>query len=522
MSESPFAKGSCQHCANHIEFPVAALGARVNCPHCGQLTELQRSPRVRRHPSERSGENLPLPAGAGRGEGETVVAYPTVFSVTPAPLSELPPPAPNDSLSISELLANVNGVVSPARVLVFYRLGLFLVTLLMLALPLIYLGLTIAAAWGVWHYATHFAFLLASTRFGVHVYLLKLVLYFSPIFAGVVLVFFMIKPLFARRAPRAQPLALNPAVEKTLFGLIARICTLVGAPLPNRIDLDCQLNASAGLRRGLLSLFSDDLVLTIGLPLVAGLNVGQLAGVLAHEFGHFTQGAGMRLSYIIRNINAWFARVVYERDAWDVMLEEWAIGAHDWRLSLIVSAARFAVFCSRQVLKLLMLTGHGVSCFLLRQMEYDADSYEIKLAGSATFESVLVRFHILGEALNRSYKSIRTSWNLNRRLPDDLPAYLVKQDQELPVETREQIENVLGLAKTGIFDTHPCDADRIRCARQMNEPGIFNSDLPAAALFSNFQILATQVTQLHYTDDLGLPLELAKLCPVEKAGVPAS
>ena len=58
--------------------------------------------------------------------------------------------------------------------------------------------------------------------------------------------------------------------------------------MPKRIDLDCQLNAAASLRRGALSLFGNDLVLTIGLPLVAGLNVQQFAGVIGHEFGHFT------------------------------------------------------------------------------------------------------------------------------------------------------------------------------------------------------------------------------------------
>jgi Zn-dependent protease with chaperone function len=71
--------------------------------------------------------------------------------------------------------------------------------------------------------------------------------------------------------------------------------------------LDLQVNASASFRRGFLSLFSRDLTLTIGLPLVAGLTVRQLGGVLAHEFGHFAQGAGMRLTFVVRSVNAWFA-----------------------------------------------------------------------------------------------------------------------------------------------------------------------------------------------------------------------
>ena len=83
--------------------------------------------------------------------------------------------------------------------------------------------------------------------------------------------------------------------------------------------MDCLVNASAGFGRD-AGLFGQNLVLTIGLPLVAGLTARQFAGVLAHEFGHFSQGAGMRLSYVVRSVNAWFARVVFERDGWDESL----------------------------------------------------------------------------------------------------------------------------------------------------------------------------------------------------------
>jgi hypothetical protein len=75
----------------------------------------------------------------------------------------------------------------------------------------------------------------------------------------------------------------------------------------------------------------------------------------------------------------------------------------------------------------------------------------------------------------------------------------------------------MGLEPTGLFDTHPSNGDRIRRARQANEPGIFHLDTPASALFTNFDVVAKQVTLLHYSDDLGLPLEMAKLTPVATA-----
>jgi hypothetical protein len=39
-SASGYIKGACVHCAGHIEFPAAALGATVTCPHCAQHTAL--------------------------------------------------------------------------------------------------------------------------------------------------------------------------------------------------------------------------------------------------------------------------------------------------------------------------------------------------------------------------------------------------------------------------------------------------------------------------------------------------
>src|SRR6185295_14581246 len=168
---------------------------------------------------------------------------------------------------------------------------------------------------------------------------LRLILYLGPAVAGGILVFFMVKPFFAAKAKRPEPITLDPAKEPLLFAFVQKICGLVGAPVPCRIDVDCQVNASASLRRGL---WSKDLVLTIGLPLASGMDMRQFGGVQAHEFGHFAQGAGMRLTYIVRKVSFWFARVVYERDAWDVDLEKLARGA-DIRIGIVLHAARGCV-----------------------------------------------------------------------------------------------------------------------------------------------------------------------------------
>jgi Zn-dependent protease with chaperone function len=303
-------------------------------------------------------------------------------------------------------------------------------------------------------------------------------------------------------------------VESTLYAFIAKICETVGAPMPSRIDLDCNFNAAASFRRGAMSMFGNDMVLTIGLPLVAGLNLREFAGVVAHEFGHFTQGFGLRLSYVIRSVNFWFARVVYERDSWDVWLAQLSEDSEDWRIMLVALCTRGAVGFSRLLLKLLMFVGHGVSCFLLRQMEYDADSYEIKLAGSDAFETTARKLAVFNKVLEVSYKQIATTFETSKRLPDNFPAFLLQQYSKVPPASKTQIEDTMGLSKTGVFDTHPSDGDRIRCARRAGEPGVFHLEQSATVLFSNFEVAAKQVTMLHYEDDLGIPFDPAKLVPV--------
>lgn len=470
MNEQLLAKCSCNHCGTHLEFPIEAAGAQVQCPHCGGNTELGL---------------LDMPASRKPSAAEFVSAF--------------------------------SGTIARTPVSLFYRLALVLVTIMMVLLPVIYVAMIAAAAWGVWWYATHFVSLLHYTYGGFHFMLLKLMAYLAPLFIGGVLVLFMVKPLFARKPRRAQPLAMNPALEPTLFAFIAKICDLVGAPMPRRIDLNCELNASASFRRGARSLMQDDLVLTIGLPLIAGLTLCEFCGVIAHEFGHFTQGFGLRLSYVIRNINHWFARVVYQRDAWDIWLEDWSNQIQDVRVMFVIIAARCAVGFSRLLLKALMFVGHAVSCFLLRQMEFDADSYEIKVAGSPTFESAMRRLAELEHALGPSYKEMRTTWNLSRRLPEDFPAYLLLHESKMLPIARQRLQDTLGLARTRVFDTHPSAGDRIRRARQAKEAGVFHLNLPASILFSRFDIVSRQVTHLHYADDLGLPIDGSNLRPVETA-----
>lgn len=414
--------------------------------------------------------------------------------------------AEHKSQALSEKLQNAfDGSIPRIWKSPLYLFGLILAAALIVLLPVVYLGLIALAGYGVCYYAANHVDLLALPegvrgRGLVFAALLKTTAYLGPILVGAILILFMVKPLFARPARIERRLSFVPENEPVLFAFVARLCRIIGSPAPRRIDVDCDINAAAGFRRGLLSLFGRDMVLSIGAPIVAGMTLREFTGILAHEFGHFSQGTGMRLTYVISRVNRWFARVVWERDAWDLQLIDLS-RAGNW-LSFLFLIARVPVWLIRRILWLLMMAGHAISCTMLRQMEYDADQYSIRICGSEAFESATKRMYALEMGWNAAHAFLDQCWK-ERRLPENLPALIMSQADQLPPEARQQIERRLAEAGTRLLATHPADGARIRRARCEDAPGIFRVDAPAAVLFVDFDVLCREVTFSYYQGLIG-------------------
>ena len=389
-------------------------------------------------------------------------------------------------------MSGFTGPIVPVKRTVAYRIGVLLVAGAVVLLPVLYVALIGVAGWGVYWHATE------NTEVATWGYgrgrILAVLVYLAPILAGSIAVLFMLKPLLARTVMEHGHVSLNRAAQPLLFTFVGKICDTVNAPRPSRIAVTFDVNASAGYGSGFLSLFKSDLVLTIGLPLVAGLSLKQLGGILAHEFGHFSQGAAMRVSWIVRTINFWFARVVYQRDEWDVWLIEAAEGV-DLRVGWVFYVARFAVFISRSILWCLMTVSHMLSCWLSRQMEFDADKYEIRLVGTASFEETCFRLNWLNHGLNGfiTNRMLKPPTGLESANPiRDFITHCETLDDADEKRVRDRIAN----GETALFDTHPSDSERIANAKKENADGKLKSELPAEALFTNFDGLCHSLLRL--------------------------
>lgn len=424
--------------------------------------------------------------------------------------------APAEEITAAELKEALSGVLPRSRISIFYQAGLLLVAIFMILLPIAYVGVAALAAYGVYWYASHGRVFFSNFIGGIYVLIFKAILYLAPIIGGTVGVFFMFKPIFARPRKQAPPVELNPAEHPRLYQFIAHIGDLLRVRVPKRIYLDGNLNASAGFRRGWLSLLGNDLVLTLGLPLVGGLNTRQLAALVAHELGHCTQALAMRLGYIIDSIDRWFLRVVYERDSWDDSFDEWVNSVEDWRLSIITGCAQFSIWVSRLVLGLFMRVGHAASCFLSRQMEFHADSCAMAVAGSQGVESLLLRSREQSVIEQMSYAVLVTAWKRRHQMPDNLPGFLEEFERRLPPDFYEKARLTLLNEKAGLFATHPTAAQRIQKARRKAVAGLFVMEKPARCLFKDFETTARFVTARHYRYNLRMAVTDPMLKPVRE------
>jgi len=389
-----------------------------------------------------------------------------------------------------------------------YKAGIVAVGITMVLLPLIYLGLIALIGFGVAsHSIEHLGWIRSFGKLG-------LVAYITPIIAGVTVALFMIKPLFAGSGAGAKPIVLDSLHEPVFFHFVNKIATQVGAPRPKQILIDCQVNASASFRKGLFSFFGDDLVLTIGMPLLAGLNSKQLAGVLAHEFGHFSQGVGMRFHYLTHKVNSWFFSVVYLRDSWDERLEQAADNASGWA-SAILNVVRGGVWLTRQMLRGFMMAGHAVSSYMLRQMEFDADRYETLVSGSQQFRDTTMQLQKLGIAFQISHDYLAQAWE-EKKLVSDFPMLVVRNSKQLPDELDKALLRQIEQSKTQVYDSHPSDKERIEHATALQAEGIFNLNRDNRDMFKQFDVLSKRVSSDYYEYELGLEIDTSKLVDVNE------
>lgn len=483
----------CPKCARQFQVPDEWSGKTACCKGCQERIVIQGTESIQPPTIASATDNV---STSTQGHAQ----QPTQHSVT---------------LSREKILAALPAEIEPVSVSSGYLLALTVVAVLVVLLPILYLGLTLLVGYGVYWHFTHGQWLFDALG-GGHVRgkgaLLIIIAWAAPGVIGGILVLFMFKPLFRWRRTPPRLHTLKREDEPLLYEYVDELCDVIGAPRPNRINLAGDVNASASFLSN-WSFVSNQLVLTIGLPLAAGISLRQLTGVLAHEFGHFSQFWAMRLYRLIEMANHWLERVTEERDEWDMRLEAWS-QQMDLRIGWVLYVARGFVWLVRKLLMGFRYLGIFFSRHLSRQMEFDADQYEVRVAGSDNFAATSERLAILGFSQSLAERAANQFLQEGRAI-DDFPQFVVFQSEEMTADQKQELVRLVRERPAPWTSTHPSDAERIARAKESDVPCQFSLEAPATCLFRDFRKSCQEFTRRTYTRRDGAEVQLGELTSVE-------
>lgn len=498
-SAAPRVTCRCPECGNSIRAPANAMGKRGRCPQCSTpfvvekvVSSSQRAART----SKSNGTAASSTRGRRRRAQKTAGSRSTRTRIR------------------KEILGAFRGDFPRPRLSIGLRLTALFVLVVMLLLPLIYLGFTAGIGWITWWHATNNYTWMSIP--GGRAKLLVGFVYGMLILFGGVWFLSLLGNLFVRIGGSDASEGIVRDDEPLLYEFAEKLAQIVGAPKPDAIRLCVSANASASFETSLFGMRRKAFVLTIGVPLVAGLTLPQLTGVIAHEFGHFSQRGSTLLTRLIYRINVWFAAAAAGGDATDELIYGMTED-EDGNAGLAVVGFLFWILVSmgRAVLWCLMMFGVAISSTLSRRMEFDADRYETGVVGSKVFKSTSRRMVELNiaEAVAQDY----IAGSLDpEHLPDNYPRFVAGLADQYP-KVRKRAKKYVREERAGLFGSHPTTNSRIRAAERLDLPGIFRTEQTAKALFRNFDEESHDLTRLLYSMHFRREIDPARLRPTDHA-----
>lgn len=221
-----------------------------------------------------------------------------------------------------------------------------------------------------------------------HINKLTILLKVGAIAGAAMLFIFTLKFIFKLKNHKFENrIKLTENEHPELWAFVHKICEETGAPKPKSIYVDPDVNAYVAYSNMWLSLFLPvRKELTIGMGLTDCLTLSEFKAVISHEFGHFAQRSMKIGSYII-SANTIIHDMIFERDKWDDVLDQWR--ASDIRLSAAAWVITPIIWLIRQTLNLFYQFLNIMYSSLSREMEFNADKVAVSTSGSDAIISAL-------------------------------------------------------------------------------------------------------------------------------------
>ena len=390
-----------------------------------------------------------------------------------------------------------------------YKSRVFIVMVSILLFVSLYLAMIVAALWLV-----KYTVLFPLYNVSLWPILFKL----GAVGASVMLFVFTLKFMFKKmNYQHPTNVELKEKDQPKLFAFIRQLCQETGAPFPKKIIVNEEINASVFYDKPLLSMFLPvKKNLLIGLGLVNSLNLTEFKAVLAHEFGHFSQRS-MKLGSYVYMANRIIHDMVYNRDSWDNMLDDWS--RSDIRIAVFAWILKAAIWVIRNILMLVYQGINLVHASLSRQMEFNADLVAVSVTGSNAIINALSKLNRSSMAMNLAFNQLSTA-SEHQLYSNNLFFHQAEAEKNLIEKDKTIKENKPKLDSRGVpflFDkndtdipsmyaSHPPNFDREKNAKNIHIEGIV-VEASAWTIFENTADLKQLITQKVYDNTVFKPKE---------------
>ncbi|MET1073511.1 MAG: M48 family metalloprotease [Umezawaea sp.] len=267
-----------------------------------------------------------------------------------------------------------------------------------------------------------------------------------------------------RQEPAGVPLTREAQPE--LWRVVDGLAAVAGTRAPDDIRLIPEVNAAVWERTSLLGLRAGERHLVIGMPLLAGLAVGELRSVLAHELGHYGGGHTKLSALTYRAKNALQLTVAN------------LTGALGW---LFGHYARFYAV---------------VAASANRAQELHADEASVAAAGRDTAQSALRKLGPLSVAWAHFEREFLALVPDAERTPPVLAGFRTfLGDVRVGEQLGEIGVRLLDEEPESVFDSHPPIRERIAAMDGMDAAGATADDRPSWVLLAGVPDLERELVR---------------------------
>lgn len=334
---------------------------------------------------------------------------------------------------------------------------------------------------------------------------------------GVLILFFMIKFVFAsNKTDRSNLIEIYQRDEPRLFEFINTIVKETGTDFPKRIYISSEVNASVFYDSNFWSMFLPvKKNLHIGLGLMNSVTTDEFKGIIAHEFGHFSQRS-MKVGSYVYNVNQVIHNMLYDNESYGAIISKWSnlSGYFSFATAIGIKIIGGVQWVLKQVYNVVNINYMALS----REMEFHADEVAANIAGSQSLATSLVRMELAAQAYNNVLNFYGNKIQDNIKPTDIFPhhrflmafsaeEYKLPLVNDLPLVTLST-KNRFNRSKLSFDDqwsSHPSDNDRIKRLNELDITIVETDTSIAINLFADKQHTQTQVTlnlfsSVNYTD----------------------